>query len=171
MARNAATSNAHSPCDFSPLQQFAICCFRSAMNGLLQLSFELRRSFCINHESHRFIGTSSTLTSSWNMMYMFNMSLLSWPRPMHISTSRKAVCPSRFCSALATVFRQRVKRRRRLICSLEAFSLQTSTNSAASTSVSLCAIDGQIAPTSANGWVCVHTRPIYYHIIQFYVLL
>ena len=25
-----------------------ICCFRSVMKGLLQLSFELRRSFCIN---------------------------------------------------------------------------------------------------------------------------
>ena len=34
--------------DFFTVQQFDICCFRSVMRGLLQLSFELRRSFCIN---------------------------------------------------------------------------------------------------------------------------
>ena len=34
--------------DFFTVQQFDICCFRSVMKGLLQLSFELRRSFCIN---------------------------------------------------------------------------------------------------------------------------
>ena len=30
---------------FFTVQQFDICCFRSVMEGLLQLSFELRRSF------------------------------------------------------------------------------------------------------------------------------
>ena len=34
--------------DFFTVKQFDICCFRSVMRGLLQLSFELRRSFCIN---------------------------------------------------------------------------------------------------------------------------
>ena len=54
---------------FFPVQQFDICCFRSVMKGLLQLGFELRRSFCINYDytskpniislqvlSHYFIG-------------------------------------------------------------------------------------------------------------------
>ena len=36
------------PVYFFPEQQFDICCFRSVMKGLLQLMFELRRSFCIN---------------------------------------------------------------------------------------------------------------------------
>ena len=33
---------------FFTVKQFDICCCRSVMRGLLQLSFELRRSFCIN---------------------------------------------------------------------------------------------------------------------------
>ena len=37
------------PVYFFPEQQFDICCFRSVMKGLLQLMFELRRSFCINN--------------------------------------------------------------------------------------------------------------------------
>ena len=41
-------SNAYARWDFFTVQQFDICCFRSVMKGLLQLSFELRRSFCIN---------------------------------------------------------------------------------------------------------------------------
>ena len=34
---------------FSPEQQFDIYCFRSVMNGLLQLIVEVRRRFCIGH--------------------------------------------------------------------------------------------------------------------------
>ena len=36
------------PVYFLREQQFDICYFRSVMKGLLQLKFELRRSFCIN---------------------------------------------------------------------------------------------------------------------------
>ena len=36
------------PVGFFTVQQFDICCFRSVMKGLLQLSFELQKNFCIN---------------------------------------------------------------------------------------------------------------------------
>ena len=51
--------------DFFTVKQFDICCFRSVMRGLLQLSFELRRSFCINICCFIIRNNDSRVTILW----------------------------------------------------------------------------------------------------------
>ena len=62
--------------DFFTVQQFDICCFRSVMKGLLQLSFELRRSFCINSDIVR--GVHSYWLSRANCVELWSAGAAPW---------------------------------------------------------------------------------------------